>query len=62
MKLFALILSIVSHDPSRPTVSRVIQDNMTLEQCIARGSFEFWQDRVRHGNREYTCAPSKQVG
>jgi hypothetical protein len=52
---FALVLAIVSHDPSRPTRSYVIADDMSLEQCIARGSAEFWSDRVKNTTREYSC-------
>jgi hypothetical protein len=58
VKTFMLVLSIISHDPSRPTKSYVIQDGLSLEQCIARGTAEYWQDRVKHDNREYVCQPA----
>ena len=62
MKTFMLVLSVLSNDPSRPTESKVIRKDLTLEQCVALSSDHHWQDVAQDiRNHVYDCTPQRMV-
>jgi hypothetical protein len=62
MKTFMLILSIVTTDPSRPTVSRVVYTDLTGSQCRALMVQEYWDRNARGETVVLRCELAKQVG
>jgi hypothetical protein len=58
MKTFMLVLSIVTSDPSRPTVSRVVYTDLTGAQCRALMIQEYWNQNARGVSGVLRC----QVG
>jgi hypothetical protein len=64
MKSFFLFLSLISDDPSRPTTTKEIKSNLTLEQCVALAllSGDEIVRRSPGASGKFRCEPMVQRG